>query len=191
MKRFVVLAVALVAAAFFACNRETEIELTNPGTPVTDLPYPALPKTALGPEGFYVLLPQPFSVPTTQPFAVSHPPALLDALSNEPGILEEDTGWLPLPGIPDSLQPEQITLPGDAPRIADRARQAPVNIDCSDNTCTRILAEQSKFLQQLAEAVCEPQGMYVRCCQGATIRTYFLVATPGIMCLKKEKLEDQ
>jgi len=191
MKRIVLLAVALLATASFACNHETEHELATPGKAIPNLPNPTPVESFLGSEGFLVLLPYSLSISANQPFSVSQPQVLLQELTGKSNLLEEDTGPVSLPGIPDSFQPGQTIFPNDVPPADHGVKQLPVANICSDNTCTWMLMKQSRFLRRLAEVSCAPRGMYLECCQGKYLRTYLLVATPDVICPNYKKPEDK
>lgn len=191
MKRILIIAVALVATAFFACNRESETELTKPPRSLERALPAEVTETGTGPDGFSVLLPHPVPLPENEPFVVSHPQELMEVLTTAPGTLDNQIGITPLPGIPDSLQPGRLTLPPTLNRSENRVKTSAPEETCLSNDCHSVLAARTRFLQELAEATCTPQGMYVLCCEGLVQRMYFLVATPGIRCQEKTGIQDQ
>ena len=183
------LAVALVAAAFFACNREMESELTRPEQPVTHYSEGESSETGLGPEGFAVLYPHPLPMQVGQPFTVNQPQALFHTVTGGQNTLPAHSEALGVPAAPDSLDPGEILLPEGQPLTENRVRHAPVEKECPGMSCEEALAEQGRVLQELATTTCLPQGMYVRCCRSSVPRTYLLVATPGISCTQKELVD--
>lgn len=184
MKPKWLITVACVAAAFFACNRENEHELTMPH-PQTLPPNPtahtAGVETGMGPGGFAVLLPPHIPVPEGQIYTAELP-ELSQKEWSKPGTLSADSGTnFYLPGIPDSLQPGS-TDPFWQELQAPMRKPLQLCVQCPASSCRKLIKQRLQALQDEAMRSCETLVSYLRCIANSREYTFILVAQPGIVC---------